>query len=125
MAVVRMVDSQISRRLVELSAPRKAASTSAPLAPTPAASVGVASPPRIEPRTATISSRGGARPFSKALISGFCELGQRAPDTLEHCQARLCSRRIQRNQQQTRNQRTGKQVTNEIVSGANTTLRQL
>ena len=34
-------------------------STMAPTAPTDAASVGVAKPPRMEPRTATISSSGG------------------------------------------------------------------
>ena len=40
---------------------RSPASSSAPMAPTDAASVGVAMPPRIEPRTAMMSSSGGSR----------------------------------------------------------------
>ena len=40
---------------------RRPASSSAPIAPTAAASVGVAMPARIEPSTATISTSGGTR----------------------------------------------------------------
>ena len=60
-AVLRMTASRIEKEKARL----KAARTIAPTAPIEAASVGVANPARIEPRTATISSKGGIRARTK------------------------------------------------------------
>ena len=46
------------------------ASIRAPIAPTAAASVGVAYPSRMEPRTAVIRNSGGARPLLSATNRG-------------------------------------------------------
>ena len=48
-----------SLSLARLSCPRRPANRVAPNAPTPAASVGVAAPVRIDPSTATIKNTGG------------------------------------------------------------------
>ena len=55
-----------SRKRVKFRRPLRAASKIAPHAPTPAASVGVAAPARIEPNTAIIKQIGGSK-FFKAL----------------------------------------------------------
>ncbi len=46
---------------LKLSLPLNQASTMAPTAPTPAASVGVAQPPKIDPSTSTIRKVGGTK----------------------------------------------------------------
>ena len=60
-AVVCTVDWPMSASTGRDRRPRAAANASAPRAPTPAASVGVAKPPRMEPSTATMSRIGGAK----------------------------------------------------------------
>ena len=52
------------------SCPLAMAISAAPSAPTPAASVGVAAPIKIEPNTVRIKATGGSRPFNKALNGG-------------------------------------------------------
>ncbi len=59
MQVIEAVAMAVSRSTLKDRRMRTAARTIAPTAPTEAASVGVAMPPRIEPRTAMISSKGG------------------------------------------------------------------
>ncbi len=59
MLLILSVLSMISCKRRRLICRRLIASSKAPSAPTPAASVGVASPARIEPSTAKISSKGG------------------------------------------------------------------
>ena len=56
----------VSRRMRKDRRQRRAASTIAPTAPTEAASVGVAMPPRIEPSTARISKSGGTSATKKS-----------------------------------------------------------
>ena len=53
------MEIDISLRLLTLSSFFKKASMIAPRAPTPAASVGVATPAKMEPRTAKIRKSGG------------------------------------------------------------------
>ncbi len=60
MLLMRSVLRMISRSLSIDNARRCNAINIAPMAPTPAASVGVAKPPRIEPSTAKMSISGGA-----------------------------------------------------------------
>ena len=60
MLVVCMVDCAMSLRTDRLSACLKLASAIAPTAPTPAASVGVAAPKIMDPKTTVISPSGGA-----------------------------------------------------------------
>ena len=55
-----------------------AASAVAPTAPTPAASVGVASPARIEPSTSTISSSGASSRPSRRQVDGAASLRRAA-----------------------------------------------
>ena len=50
-------------KVKKFNLPLKMASKVAPNAPTPAASVGVANPPKIEPNTAIINTTGGSRFF--------------------------------------------------------------
>ena len=54
------------------------ASNKAPIAPTAAASVGVAYPSTMEPRTAAISTSGGAKPLVSATTSGPESVSARA-----------------------------------------------
>ena len=61
MEVMVAVDRQACCSIRRLKRPLMAMSSSAPTEPTEAASVGVAMPPRMEPRTARISARGGSR----------------------------------------------------------------
>ena len=61
MVVTSVVDWVTSRNLLIVNCRRPSASRVAPMAPTPAASVGVAAPLRIEPSTATINTTGGNR----------------------------------------------------------------
>ena len=56
--------------------PRVMASIRAPIAPKPAASVGVAAPTRIDPSTTAMSSSGGNRPcISSPIDTGSCSAG--------------------------------------------------
>jgi len=57
--VIRAVFTTTSRKVASDIRQRSVASTIAPTAPTDAASVGVAMPPRIDPSTAVISISGG------------------------------------------------------------------
>ena len=61
--ILRVVRT-ISRSRVVSSCLLSNASVRAPMPPTPAASVGVASPARIEPSTAKISNKGGSSALS-------------------------------------------------------------
>ena len=69
MLVIVAVAIIVSRRMRKDRRQRMAASTIAPTAPTEAASVGVAMPPRIEPSTARISKSGGIRATKKSRTS--------------------------------------------------------
>ena len=60
-AVISVVLCTTSLKRAILNCPLMAANRVAPKAPTPAASVGVAAPARIEPSTATIRITGGNR----------------------------------------------------------------
>ncbi len=60
MLLILSVPRMISRSRSRSSDLRCSAISIAPIAPTPAASVGVANPPRIEPSTARIRISGGA-----------------------------------------------------------------
>src|SRR5688500_6574347 len=60
-ALVSAALSIIEFSAFRLSLPLNQASTSAPAAPTPAASVGVAQPPKIDPSTSTIRNVGGRK----------------------------------------------------------------
>ena len=71
MLVVWRVDREISRSTSSVSAPRTKASSRAPVAPTPAASVGVAAPTKIEPKTRTINPSGGSTALIAAPGSAF------------------------------------------------------
>ena len=62
--VTPRVSITASRSLSNVSCPRSQAKISAPIAPNPAASVGVAAPSRMEPRTRNISNSGGSSPCS-------------------------------------------------------------
>ncbi len=66
--VVCIVSMQASRSTRMFSLPLSAASSMAPKAPRPAASVGVAMPKKIEPSTATISAAGGITASRMAMI---------------------------------------------------------
>ena len=72
--VISVVPCTASVKFFLFNFPLESASKIAPNAPTPAASVGVAIPASIEPRTATIKRRGGAKLVStsfKVLWSDF------------------------------------------------------
>jgi hypothetical protein len=60
-ALVSAALSIIAFRSLSFSLPLNQASTSAPAAPTPAASVGVAQPPKIDPSTSTMRKDGGTK----------------------------------------------------------------
>ena len=66
MLLIRSVLCMISRSRESDSSRRDNASNNAPIPPTPAASVGVASPLRIEPSTANIRISGGNSAFMTA-----------------------------------------------------------
>ncbi len=68
-------DSMISRSDLRESAPFQAASTRAPAQPTPAASVGVAHPRKIEPSTSETSSTGGKKLRTIIAASAPAPLG--------------------------------------------------
>src|SRR5690606_9518736 len=74
--VMAAVEIAASRRMRNDRRHRRAASTIAPTAPTDAASVGVAMPPRIEPRTAAMSASGGTSATTTSFTrSFFCSGG--------------------------------------------------
>ncbi len=81
MSVVSRTTSRITAHEIR---PREAASRSAPAAPTPDASVGVAIPKKVLPRTAKMSSEVGttfrstATTSSKSTTSGRSEAGATA-----------------------------------------------
>src|SRR5687768_5493076 len=60
-ALVSAELSIIAFRSLKLSLPLNQAITSAPAAPTPAASVGVSQPPKIDPSTSTMRNVGGTK----------------------------------------------------------------
>ena len=64
MQEMRVVLRTTSPRIFQLTILRVAASSMAPTAPNDAASVGVARPPRMDPRTARIRNKGGIRTFT-------------------------------------------------------------
>ena len=59
MLVVAMAERAMSLSVSKSSADLRAARHNAPTAPTPAASVGVAAPTMMEPKTTPINSNGG------------------------------------------------------------------
>ena len=68
MPEVKAVRSQTSFSTSQVSFLLKIASSSEPKPPTPAASVGVAQPAKIEPSTMVIRNTGGRKPFSSIRI---------------------------------------------------------
>ena len=68
MALTLSVLSIVPRKTARLSLPEKSTISSAPSAPIEAASVGAATPPMIEPSTATISRIGGATPLTARSV---------------------------------------------------------
>ena len=60
--VIFKVCNKVSFKILKLRLPLNVAKINAPKAPTPAASVGVAAPLRIEPSTNKISKIGGINP---------------------------------------------------------------
>src|SRR5690606_39230545 len=69
--VMAAVEMAASRTMVNDRRQRSPASTIAPTAPTEAASVGVAMPPRMEPSTAAMSSSGGTSATTTSLARSF------------------------------------------------------